>query len=52
MQKRLFGFLKHVGSFAKLFGFHTLQNVNLIPFTYALKSPAIKDLWYLNVPVN
>ena len=48
MQKGLFGFFKHVGSFAKFFRFHTLQNVyNIISLTCALKSPAIKILSYV-----
>ena len=48
MQEGLLGFLKHVGSFPKLFKLHTLQNVSsFILLTCALKSPAIKVLSYV-----
>ena len=65
MQEGLFEFLKHIGSFPKLFRFHILQNVSsFIPLTCALKFPAIKIyqmfwnktrwlcLWHLNVTKN
>ena len=48
MQEALLGFLKHVGSFRKLFSFHILQNVSsFISLTCALKFPAIKILSHM-----
>ena len=45
MQEGLFGFLKHVGSFPKLFRFHIPQNVSsFISHNCVLKSSATKIL--------